>query len=903
MRSVSARASRSPAPLSEALRPRFGLSGVRGVSVIIPVRNAAAIIRPLLLQTRQVMERLGLPFETIVVDDHSTDGTPRVARAAIAEESLPASALENRAESGRGAALVAGIDAARYPLLLMVNGEVDALAVAPEALAQLATDDVVVGWLDEGAGPALSERLKGAADSLAMRLLLGVAASGRVGIIACWKHVYDSAPQDANGRFEDWEFVMRFLASAQAAGFKIGALPSPIARRPLSGAVDAHDSAPSPLDVVSSAARLRRDLRRAALADATVKSPVAHAAAPGMAREASRPVDRREALRKAAIEWGVTVVALIALVWAITGASFLSTTRYYGIPGDTGQYMWYMGWPWYALTHGRQLLVTNAFNYPTPVYLMDQTSVVGLGFIAGWLYPLVGVIFTYNLLIVVNYLLVMVFGKLTLREWGVGPVMSSVGGLLFCLTPFITTQQIAHLNLFFVSPLFVVGYIITRLALRAGRPGWVAGAALGLTLTFEVYISIEQAMTTVVFLAVLYGMALIVAFKATRAWTRRMLAPRFLIALCATLLLDIVAVVNYEQGAHLPGSPMANLADVWAWAYGYSNDLITLVTPSPFYLIHSQRLAALTANVVSDATEWNLYLTLPFMALIAVFAARQWRQARMRTVTLTAALMALCSLGPRVWLMGVESRIPGPWRLAMDIPLLRQALPARLGLYAFYLTIILVVVGIDRLMRGALASDAGPRGFTASRAGLGVALAGLALVAALWLPAMPAMTATMPRSAAILRADRVVDTYIGQRPTLVLFTRRPSISGVPQDFNLAQGALADAGVYDLVATDMYGQTFTQTPAYAISLALSQDSDGLRTVAAMRTYWPSLGAQRVLFISTDDQPMTSGQVAEISAYLGHPLYNNQGLVIVWGATPVTQSTAATGSATPLALATR
>ena len=66
---------------------------------------------------------------------------------------------------------------------------------------------------------------------------------------------------------------------------------------------------------------------------------------------------------------------------------------------------------------------------------MDYTSVPSLGLLFGWLYGITGMVFVYNLIVVVNYALIVVFGKLTLRALGIGRVLSSFGGLLSCLCP------------------------------------------------------------------------------------------------------------------------------------------------------------------------------------------------------------------------------------------------------------------------------------------------------------------------------------------------------------------------------------------------------------------------------------------------------------------------------------
>ena len=54
------------------------------------------------------------------------------------------------------------------------------------------------------------------------------------------------------------------------------------------------------------------------------------------------------------------------------------------------------------------------------------------------------------------------------------------------------------------------------------------------------------------------------------------------------------------------------------------------------------------------------------------------------------------------------------------------------------------------------------------------------------------------------------------------------------------------------------------------------------MTALRQYLPQMGVGKVMFISIDDQPITPPRLKEISAYLGAPVYDSQGLVVVWNA---------------------
>lgn len=60
------------------------------------------------------------------------------------------------------------------------------------------------------------------------------------------------------------------------------------------------------------------------------------------------------------------------------------------------------------------------------------------------------------------------------------------------------------------------------------------------------------------------------------------------------------------------------------------------------------------------------------------------------------------------------------------------------------------------------------------------------------------------------------------------------------------------------------------------------------MTALRQYLPQIGVRKVMFISIDNHPIPSLKLQEISAYLGAPIYDSQGLVVVWNAPQRLQS---------------
>ena len=100
----------------------------RGVSVVMPVRNGARTLPAALAAL--LREGEGRPFEILVVDDGSADGS----RAVVREIGSPRVRLLEGGGRGAAAAINAGLAAARHPLVAQVDQDV---VVEPGWLARL----------------------------------------------------------------------------------------------------------------------------------------------------------------------------------------------------------------------------------------------------------------------------------------------------------------------------------------------------------------------------------------------------------------------------------------------------------------------------------------------------------------------------------------------------------------------------------------------------------------------------------------------------------------------------------------------------------------------------------------------------------------------------------------------
>ena len=123
-------------------------SGIE-LSVLVPVRNEEESVGPLVERICDALKDFGKPWELIIVDDGSTDGTLVNARKEFGREGLDLRIIELQRNFGQAAGLQAGIDVARGRLLATLDGDLqnDPHDI-PKMIAMLEERqlDLVCGW-------------------------------------------------------------------------------------------------------------------------------------------------------------------------------------------------------------------------------------------------------------------------------------------------------------------------------------------------------------------------------------------------------------------------------------------------------------------------------------------------------------------------------------------------------------------------------------------------------------------------------------------------------------------------------------------------------------------------------------------------------------------------------------
>jgi glycosyltransferase involved in cell wall biosynthesis len=155
-------------------------------SVVIPLRDEAPNVEPLCEELARVLAPLDRPYELILVDDGSVDGTFG-ALAAIQGRDPRVRVVRFTRNFGQTAAFAAGFALARAPLIVTSDGDLqNDPADIPRLLDLARTHDIVCGWRKDRQDNSLTRRLP----SVVANWLLGVVSGIRLHDTGCSLKVF-----------------------------------------------------------------------------------------------------------------------------------------------------------------------------------------------------------------------------------------------------------------------------------------------------------------------------------------------------------------------------------------------------------------------------------------------------------------------------------------------------------------------------------------------------------------------------------------------------------------------------------------------------------------------------------------------------------------------------------------
>jgi hypothetical protein len=387
--------------------------------------------------------------------------------------------------------------------------------------------------------------------------------------------------------------------------------------------------------------------------------------------------------------WRKPLAALICYL-ILSSAFFLHlipqglNTSFIGWHTDESFFIWCLKWWPYAVAHHLNPFIPKLVFAPEGFNLAWATCAPLMAWLALPLTATLGPVSAYNLLCVLCPALNAWTAFILCRHVGARFWASLVGGWLFGFSPFVVGHILGgHLSLFpvFLLPLMVLA-VLMRLEERIGVRSFIL--LLCALLVGEFLTSAEVFATLTVMGAIMLVVGWLFARGELRRRIQALFVPLEFAYLGAVVLLSPYLYYVWVGFRSLPYYP----------AEALSTNLLNLVVPvqttSLWYAapIFQQLSSSFDTTYIS---ERGAYVGLPLLIVTGWFVIEHRRTVMSRTCATLAVMTTLLSMGPFAH-VGRNIGWWLPWWVFTQMPLLDQALPIRLSIYAVLILAVLAAM-------------------------------------------------------------------------------------------------------------------------------------------------------------------------------------------------------------------
>ena len=334
---------------------------------------------------------------------------------------------------------------------------------------------------------------------------------------------------------------------------------------------------------------------------------------------------------------------------------------------DPNFYVWSLRWWPYAISHGLDPLYTHQIEAPAGYALAWITTVPPLAVLAAPLTVLAGPVVSFSLLTAVAmpvsaWAAFILCRRLTGRFWP-----SLVGGAIFGFSAYeVSHDALGQLNLAYSLLLPLLAYLVVLWRdQRISSRSFVIIAGIGLALQFYLFLETFADLTAIVVISLVAGLAL-----AGRPGRRRVL--RLAKLTVAAYAIAMVLAAPYLANALSTKSPTLVAVS--------GTDLASLVVPSPGHAFGLAWLKHLATGPVTSSQA--CYVGIPLLVLALLAAVTTWSSRLVRFLACMFVIIVVASLGPVAYLDG-HPVATLPWGRIWQLPILRNAWPSRLMLFAY----------------------------------------------------------------------------------------------------------------------------------------------------------------------------------------------------------------------------
>jgi dolichol-phosphate mannosyltransferase len=197
------------------------------VSVVIMAYNEAASLKMVVDEIRAAVQRLGIRYELLIVDDGSTDDTGKIADH-IAQQNEMVRVVHHAPNGGLGAVYRTGFAEARglYLTFFPADGQFPASSIE-QLIAAMPDHDMVLGYIPNRPGMVVS-RVLSLLERFLYRALFGSLPTFQ-GVLMFRRALLEEMQLESRGR--GWAVLMELIIRTSRGGYRVTSIPTGIRPR------------------------------------------------------------------------------------------------------------------------------------------------------------------------------------------------------------------------------------------------------------------------------------------------------------------------------------------------------------------------------------------------------------------------------------------------------------------------------------------------------------------------------------------------------------------------------------------------------------------------------------------------------------------------------------------------
>ncbi|MHB8232726.1 MAG: hypothetical protein ACYDDB_07490 [bacterium] len=374
---------------------------------------------------------------------------------------------------------------------------------------------------------------------------------------------------------------------------------------------------------------------------------------------------------------GYILISTLFFGWDVI---FKINTRFIGIGSDPTQFMWAFYWFPFALIHHKSLLFTHYFFAPKGYNLAWSTSVIGLSFLFAPLTYLLGPVASYNIAMLLAPALAAYGAYLLIKYLTAGSNLSGfIGGYIFGFSSYEIGQTWGHLMITFTClvPLMVLLFLL-KVHKKLNSIGFIILFSLSLILQF--FIS-QEVFTIFNLFGVFSVIVSLFIFKEQR---KDMFYAVKDVIFSYIITIIIISPYLYYMLISMPKEAFHN-------PIHWSTDILNFFIPTHITLIGGKTFSFIASKFRGTYAGEGAYIGLPLIFLLYLYFINFYKTNKGKFLLIIFLMVSVFSLGPFLYIYGINTKIIMPWIVFAFMPILKDALPGRFALYEFL--VVAVVAG------------------------------------------------------------------------------------------------------------------------------------------------------------------------------------------------------------------